>query len=79
MGRALRAGNRVGSGPVPGAQTAQRAELYAALQATAMRRGPLIIVAESRYVSGGFQAMAIRRAVPFATHRDLWAAAVALE
>ena len=70
--------HRVGPGPVPGAQTAQRADLYAALQAAAMRRGALMIVTDLRYVSGGFQAMAVRRSLPFSTRQDLWAAAVAL-
>ena len=43
-----------------------------------MRRGALMIVTDSRYVSGGVQAMAVRRSVPFSTCQDLWAAAVAL-
>ena len=66
------------SGPVPWAQTAQRAELYAAIQALARRTEPLTIVTDSMFVHRGFQAMAISVAAPFGAHQDLWSVAAAL-
>ena len=44
----------------------------------ARRRGFFELVTDSRYVSGGFQALAIQVAPPFHTYQDLWAAASAL-
>ena len=72
-------GDRETSGPVPGQQTAERAELYAAIQAAAARRGPLLIITDSRYVSVGFARLAARTVPPYHSHQDLWEAAIFLE
>ena len=60
------------SGPVPGAQTVQRAELFAAVIATTAVPGPLLIVTDSRYVADGIHRLGGRLWPPEWKHADLW-------
>ena len=70
-------GDREAFGPAPGQQTAQRAELYAAIQASAARKGPSIVT-DSRYVSLGFHRLSLLASAPVASRQDLWEAAIHL-
>ena len=66
-------GDRASAGPVPGAQSVQRAELYAAVQAVALARGPVLVVTDSQYVANGVARLQGRPRPPEWRHADLWA------
>ena len=65
---------RNGCGRVGGPQTAQRGELEAACRAAALRRGPLLIVTDSRYVADGVARLSTGPVPPEVLHADLWSA-----
>ena len=66
------AGGRALAGPVPGSQTAQRAELFAAAVAASLARGPLLIVTDSQYVAAGTGQLSFRLRLLDRRHADLW-------
>ena len=64
--------DRASAGPVPGAQSVQRAELYAAVQAVALAHGPVRVVTDSQYVANGIMRLPGRPRPPEWKHADLW-------
>ena len=67
------AGGRASAGPVPGAQSVQRAELFAAVQAVAFARGPVCVVTDSQYVARGVERLLGWPRPPEWVRSDLWA------
>ena len=61
------------AGPVPGAQSAQRAELYAAVMVASVARAGLVVVTDSQYVAQGIGRLGGRLRPPEGTHADRWA------
>ena len=59
-------------GPVDGAQTAQRAELTAALSAVSLAGSPVEIITDSQYVRNGMVALRGGASPRDWTHADLW-------
>ncbi|CAK0818279.1 unnamed protein product [Prorocentrum cordatum] len=59
-------------GPVDGRQTAQRAEVWAAVHACSLARAPLEVVTESRFVAGGVSALRGGASPLEWQHGDLW-------
>eukprot|EP00959_Pyramimonas_sp_CCMP1952_P224484 4693944-Pyramimonas_sp.AAC.1 len=60
------------SGPVDAAQTAQRAELTAAVQAVSLAGAPVEVITDSRYVRNGVAALRAGACYLDWTHSDLW-------
>ena len=61
------------AGPVPGAQSVQRAELYAVVMAAVVAPGGLLVVTDSQYVANGSERSRGRLRPPEGKHADLWA------
>ena len=66
------AGSGPRAGPVPGSQSVQRAELYAAVVAASSVPGPLLVVSDSQYVVRGIHRLRGRLRPPEWKHADLW-------
>ena len=66
-------GGRAQAGQVPGAQSVQRAELYAAVMAATAARCRLLVVTDSQYVAHGIGRIPGRLRPPEGQHADLWA------
>ena len=62
------------AGPVPGHQTAQRAELFAAFQALAAHGGRACLVTDSQYVARGIARLPGWPRPPDWKHSDIWEA-----
>ena len=65
-------GQRSLSGSVPGPQSAQRAELFAAVMAASVSAGPLLVVTDPQYVARGVQRLRGWLRPPEWKHAGLW-------
>ena len=62
------------AGPVPGAQSVQRAERCAVVMAAVVAPRGLLVVTDSQYVANGTERLRGRLRPPEGKHADLWAA-----